>query len=208
LSNELLRNVGEFFYGVQWQAPLARELRVSERTMRRWAAGTEEIPRGVWRDLSSSLEIYHRTLGSLMTHVNHAAGLVQVHTFAVYDPKTDRPVQSGGKSTAERISKIGGKMIPFSSEWVPPSAIDAEGRMVQREATQKEQRTAQELADMIAARIGVGGVFVVVHKDPVYGWHPTVMTAPTAAHKCQVLAEEIAAELRTKYDLKVVPPTT
>jgi hypothetical protein len=41
----------------------------------------------------------------------------------------------------------------------------------------KEQRTAQELADMIAVRIGVGGVFVAVHKDPAYGWHPTVVTA-------------------------------
>jgi hypothetical protein len=55
---------------------------------------------------------------------------------------------------------------------------------------------------MIAGRIGVGGVFVAVHKDPAYGWHPTVVAAPVAAHRCQLRAEEIAAELRTKYDLK------
>jgi hypothetical protein len=51
--------------------------------------------------------------------------------------------------------------------------------------------------------MGIGGVFVTIHNDPAYeGWHPTVVTAPTAAHRCQVRAEEIAAELRTKYDLK------
>ena len=68
--------------------------------------------------------------------------------------------------------------------------------------TQKEQKSAQELADLIAARIGVSDVFVSVDKDPAYGWHPTVVTARTATFLCQVLAEEIASELRAKYDLK------
>jgi hypothetical protein len=56
---------------------------------------------------------------------------------------------------------------------------------------------------MIAERIGVGGVFVTVHEDSVYGWRPTVVTAPAAAYRCQTLAEEAAAELRTQYDLTV-----
>ncbi len=67
---------------------------------------------------------------------------------------------------------------------------------------QKEQKSAQELADLVAARIRVGGVLVSVHEDPAYGWHPTVVTAPAAASLCQVLAEEIAAELRSKYALR------
>jgi hypothetical protein len=54
----LLRQIGIFFHGEEWQAPLARDLHVSERTMRRWVAGTEDIPRGVWRDLSAHLETY------------------------------------------------------------------------------------------------------------------------------------------------------
>src|ERR1700730_4441841 len=48
MSNELLKRVGESVYGQQWQAPLARDLGVNERSMRRWVAGTDEIPRGVW----------------------------------------------------------------------------------------------------------------------------------------------------------------
>jgi hypothetical protein len=65
----------------------------------------------------------------------------------------------------------------------------------------KQQKTAKELADMIAARLG--GVYVAVNPDPAYGWHPTVMTEPRQAIKCQQLAEEIAAELRATYELKV-----
>jgi len=67
---------------------------------------------------------------------------------------------------------------------------------------EKQKKTAQELADMIAARINVGGIFVKVHKDPALGWHPTVVTVPAAALNCQMLAEKIAQELRAEYDLK------
>jgi hypothetical protein len=204
MSSELLKRVGEFIYGDQWQAPLARDLTVNERSMRRWVAGTDEIPRGVWRDLGSRLEIWHRALGHLVSEVKHTSGLVEVHAFKVWDSRAGDMVQPRGKSTAERIARIGGEIIPGSAEWLPPSAIDVEGRMVlQTTPPQKEARTAQELADMIEARIGLGGVFVAVHKDLVYGWHPTVVAAPAAAYRCQVLAEEVAADLRTKFDLKV-----
>ena len=66
----------------------------------------------------------------------------------------------------------------------------------------KEKKTAQELADMISAGINLGGTFVKVHADPVYGWHPTVITTPGDVIRCQQLAEDIARELRTEYDLK------
>lgn len=46
----LLRDVGEALYGSRWQSELARDLDVSDRTMRRWAAGTD-IPPGVGMDL-------------------------------------------------------------------------------------------------------------------------------------------------------------
>jgi hypothetical protein len=47
----LLRQIGEALYGQAWQAELSREIGVSDRSMRRWAAGTDEIPEGVWRDV-------------------------------------------------------------------------------------------------------------------------------------------------------------
>jgi hypothetical protein len=66
----------------------------------------------------------------------------------------------------------------------------------------KERKTARELEDMIAGRLGIGGTFIKVHADPAYGWHATVMTAPAQAVRAQQTVEEIAKELRALYDLK------
>lgn len=38
MRRDLLVRTGEALYGAQWQSPLARDLGVSDRTMRRWAA--------------------------------------------------------------------------------------------------------------------------------------------------------------------------
>jgi hypothetical protein len=67
---------------------------------------------------------------------------------------------------------------------------------------QKDEKTSQELADMIQAEINVGGTFIKIHPDEVYGWHPTVVAAPQNAHALQQAAETIAARLRAKYELK------
>lgn len=42
-ANLLLRSVGEALYGPRWQAELARDLRMSDRHMRRLAAGTADL---------------------------------------------------------------------------------------------------------------------------------------------------------------------
>jgi hypothetical protein len=65
----------------------------------------------------------------------------------------------------------------------------------------KQGKTARELADLIAQQIGIGGVMVAVNPDPIYGWHPTVITAPAQAINAQILAEKAAQELRALYDL-------
>ena len=46
----LLREIGEALYGSRWQTDMAAALEVSDRTVRRWAAG-DTIPTGVWTDL-------------------------------------------------------------------------------------------------------------------------------------------------------------
>jgi hypothetical protein len=66
----------------------------------------------------------------------------------------------------------------------------------------KQQKTARELADMIAARLEISDSQIMVHPDPALGWHPTVFIVPTQAVRYQQLAETIAAELRATYDLK------
>lgn len=47
---ETLRIVGETLYGHRWQAPLSRDLHVTDRTVRNWAAGL-----GCPHDLSARL---------------------------------------------------------------------------------------------------------------------------------------------------------
>jgi len=49
--SRLLVEAGEALYGPQWQSALARDLGVSDRTVRRWVAGTTELPQGVYVDL-------------------------------------------------------------------------------------------------------------------------------------------------------------
>lgn len=51
MSNKLLRDAGEALYGPRWQTDLAHDLGVSDRTVRRWASGVDDVPRGVYVDL-------------------------------------------------------------------------------------------------------------------------------------------------------------
>lgn len=49
--SRLLVETGEALYGPLWQSALARDLGVSDRTVRRWVAGTSEVPAGLYLDL-------------------------------------------------------------------------------------------------------------------------------------------------------------
>ncbi len=49
--SRLLVECGEALYGPQWQSALARDLGVADRTVRRWVAGTSEVPPGLYVDL-------------------------------------------------------------------------------------------------------------------------------------------------------------
>lgn len=49
--SRLLVEAGEALYGPQWQSQLARDLDVSDRTIRRYAAGTSDPPVGLYLDL-------------------------------------------------------------------------------------------------------------------------------------------------------------
>lgn len=51
-DHDTLREAGEALYGNLWQVALSFDLNVSDRTMRRWAAGEFNIPDGIWADLS------------------------------------------------------------------------------------------------------------------------------------------------------------
>ncbi|KQY83734.1 hypothetical protein [Pelomonas sp. Root1444] len=49
--SRLLVEAGEALYGPRWQTDLANDLGVSDRTVRRWAAGTQDVPQGAYTDL-------------------------------------------------------------------------------------------------------------------------------------------------------------
>lgn len=49
--SRLLVEAGEALYGPRWQCELARDLGVADRTVRRWVAGTTDVPTGLYVDL-------------------------------------------------------------------------------------------------------------------------------------------------------------
>lgn len=52
---DLLREAGEALYGPRWQSDLARDLKVTDRTVRRWAAGAD-VPSAVRLELAELLK--------------------------------------------------------------------------------------------------------------------------------------------------------
>jgi hypothetical protein len=66
----------------------------------------------------------------------------------------------------------------------------------------KQKKTAAELEDIVKQRIGAGDFRVTIHRDPDTDWHATVYgRQPAEVHRCQVMADTIAAELCQHYEL-------
>ena len=51
MSSRLLKRVGKALYGPRWQSEVARNLEVSDRTIRRWVDGSYDVPDGVYLEL-------------------------------------------------------------------------------------------------------------------------------------------------------------
>jgi hypothetical protein len=47
-NSQILSSIGEAIYGPQWVSAMAQQLHVSDRSMRRWANGTDPMPYGLW----------------------------------------------------------------------------------------------------------------------------------------------------------------
>ena len=70
----LIIEVGRALYGPRWQSDLARALGVSDRTVRRWAAGEEQPRPGVYRDALRLVRERAEALGPLVPMLEQAAG--------------------------------------------------------------------------------------------------------------------------------------
>jgi hypothetical protein len=68
----LLVCTGRALYGRHWTAALAEDLRVSERSVRRWADG-EPIPRGILADLLAVVQARKAVLGGIVAGLGVAA---------------------------------------------------------------------------------------------------------------------------------------
>jgi predicted transcriptional regulator len=67
--SRLLVESGEALYGPRWQTEVARDLGVADRTVRRWAAGTTEMPRGAYVDLLRLVTERRAVLDALATRL-------------------------------------------------------------------------------------------------------------------------------------------
>jgi hypothetical protein len=64
-----LKNVGEALYGEHWMGRMADDLGVSDRSLRRWANGSVEIPQGVWEDLLELMRFRREALDDKICQV-------------------------------------------------------------------------------------------------------------------------------------------
>lgn len=75
MTPDLLRECGEALYGPLWQSALARDLAVSDRTMRRWAAGEFNIPPTIANELYDLLLIRGKEIEAVMEKFMLPAGV-------------------------------------------------------------------------------------------------------------------------------------
>jgi len=65
-----------------------------------------------------------------------------------------------------------------------------------------EKKTASELAEIVATRIGISAAAIKVMPDPVYGWRAMVIGPRATVSKYQPQADRIRDELCTQYELE------
>ena len=65
-----------------------------------------------------------------------------------------------------------------------------------------EKKTASELAEIVATRIGISAAALQVMPDPVYGWRAMVIGPRATVSKYQPKADRIRDELCTRYELE------
>lgn len=73
MSSKLLRDAGEALYGSRWQSALAGDLDISDRTIRRWVSGADDVPSGAYLDLLLICEEHMAALEEIIPKLKKAA---------------------------------------------------------------------------------------------------------------------------------------
>jgi hypothetical protein len=71
--SKLLQDCGEALYGPRWQTDLARDLRISDRTMRRFVARADDLPPGLYLDILRLTQERVMALSALADRLKDAA---------------------------------------------------------------------------------------------------------------------------------------
>lgn len=96
-----LSEKGRALYGVRWQTALARDLGVTDRTMRRWLAGQSPIP-----------DIVEAKLQGLVTHrMSKLRGMSEERPDVVFEHSQHDP--------AERLKRIEAVMASARAKATP-----------------------------------------------------------------------------------------
>lgn len=69
----LLKDAGEALYGPRWQSELARDLGISDRTMRRMVAGAVDLKPGMAMDLWRLCDERRRALDGVVERLKQAS---------------------------------------------------------------------------------------------------------------------------------------
>lgn len=67
-----LRAIGEALYGPQWQSPMANDLGVNSRTVRRWITGENRPPPSILLSLQNVMERRRNLLNNLIDSLTHS----------------------------------------------------------------------------------------------------------------------------------------
>jgi len=114
MTPEKLAARGRALYGEWWQTPLASDLGISDRTIRRWVAGESPIPEKVEFNLRGILQIRLEELGGMVAFKVNLADRKVYHypTFTAFNIEDDNsvtqvypPLVADGSST-ERQAKL------------------------------------------------------------------------------------------------------
>ena len=67
-----LKTYGEFLHGRNWQCALARDLRISDRSIRNWVSGKHQIPARIEEELTELAAAHYIKLKALNMPVGAA----------------------------------------------------------------------------------------------------------------------------------------
>jgi hypothetical protein len=133
MTPDELAAAGRALYGERWQTPLAQNLHVADRTMRRWLVGETPIPDGVESELREVLirrvneiggligysvnpsdrSVFHYPTGAFFRY-NNAGGLTLLNAKMVARhniPLITRGAEEALRQERERDPRISGRFM-------------------------------------------------------------------------------------------------